>query len=287
MFRKLLRMVLPFEYRFRPLLWMGQTMRPLLPSSLKKQVPSKRTAGDWPAPRHKRFMLVLQGCVQPVLAPDINAATARVLDRLGVSLLPAPGGCCGALSHHMDAEEEARQFVKANIDGWWPHIEQGAEAIVMTASGCATMVKDYGHLLADDPEYAEKAARVSALTKDLSEILAAEDLSELKAKNRKVAFHAPCTLQHGQQIKGVVEKILVDSGCQLTPIPDAHMCCGSAGSYSILQPELAQRLKSNKLRALHSGAPDIIATANIGCLVHLDSGADVPVKHWIELLADS
>ena len=285
--RKLLRSVIPYRTRFAPLLKLGQMMRPILPGPVKRKVPSRRSAGDWPAPRHRRSMLVLQGCVQPVIAPDINAAAARVLERLGVDLVAAPGGCCGAVSHHLDATEEAKQFMRSNIDAWWPHIEQGAEAIVMTASGCGAMVKEYAYVLQDDTRYAEKAARVSALTKDLSEVLAEqEDLRALVLPHRpKVAFHAPCTLQHGQQIKGVVEKILSDCGCELTPVADAHMCCGSAGTYSILQPTISEQLKKKKLSALETGRPECIATANIGCLTQLESGTDLPVKHWIELLA--
>jgi len=286
--RKLLRLVLPFRERFTPLLRLGQVTRPVLPGFLKSKVPAKRLAGTWPAPRHARSMLVLDGCVQPAIAPDINAAAARVFDRLGISLLAAPGGCCGAVSHHLDATEEAKAFIRRNIDAWWPHIERGAEAIVMTASGCGALVKEYGYLLKEDPQYAARAARVSELTQDLSEVLAALDLEKLALPNKpKVAFHSPCTLQHGQQIKGVVEKILAQCGCELTPVPDAHLCCGSAGTYSILQPVISERLKKNKLDALESGGPEYIATANIGCLTQLETGSTVPVKHWIELLAAS
>lgn len=284
--RRLLRLVIPFRNRFTPLLRLGQGMRPVLPGRVKTMVPVKRRAGAWPAPRHARTMLVLDGCVQPAIAPNINAATAQVLDRLGISLLAADDGCCGAVSHHLDETEEAKQFIRRNIDAWWPFIEQGAEAIVMTASGCGAMVKEYGHLLKDDQNYGDKAARVAALTKDISEVLAAQDLVALKLSTRpRVAFHAPCTLQHGQRIRGVVEKILADVGCELTEVPDAHLCCGSAGTYSILQPEISGRLKTDKLDALQSGDPECIATANIGCLTQLESGAKVPVRHWIELLA--
>jgi glycolate oxidase iron-sulfur subunit len=223
------------------------------------------------------------------MAPNINAAAARVLDRLGISLLTAPGaGCCGAASHHTSGVAEGRRLARRNIDAWWPLLEQGVEAIVMTASGCGVHVKDYGHLLRDDPAYAVKAARVSELTKDLSEILAQEDLSVLRPAVKpatKIAFHSPCTLQHGQRLNGVVETILRELGFTLTAVPQAHLCCGSAGTYSILQPELSRQLLERKVSALQSGQPEIIATANIGCLAHLQTRATVPVRHWIELLA--
>jgi glycolate dehydrogenase iron-sulfur subunit len=232
-------------------------------------------------------MLVLAGCVQPVLAPDINAAAARVLDRLGISLVEAPGaGCCGAVRFHLDYQADGLDDMRALIDAWWPHVEAGAEAIVMTASGCGATVKEYGHHLAHDPRYAEKARRVSAITRDLAEVVAAE-LDRLPAatgEGPRAAFHSPCTLQHGQQVRGVVERILARAGFRLAPVPDAHLCCGSAGTYSILQEALAKELKRNKLAALQSGMPDLIATANIGCLAHLAVGARVPVRHWIVAL---
>ena len=234
-------------------------------------------------------MLVLAGCVQPSMAPSINAATARVLDRLGISLFEAgAAGCCGAVTHHLNYQEDALAFVKANIDAWWPHVEAGAEAIVITASGCGTMVRDYGHLLREDPAYAVKGARISALAKDVSEVIAAEreGLAKLAPGPSRpaVAFHAPCSLQHGLKIRGVVEEILVSAGFTLTPVPDGHLCCGSAGVYSILQPEISQDLLRDKVRALESGRPDLVATANIGCLAHIQSGTARPVRHWIELL---
>jgi glycolate oxidase iron-sulfur subunit len=236
-------------------------------------------------------MLVLAGCVQPAIAPAINAAAARVLDRLGISLVEAPGaGCCGTVRFHLNRQDDGKDDMRALIDAWWPHVEAGAEAIVMTASGCGSTVKEYGHLLRDDPAYAEKAQRVSALTRDLSEVIGGE-IPALKALlgaqagvGGKVAFHSPCSLQHGQQVRGAVETALEAAGCELVAVPDAHLCCGSAGTYSILQPELAQKLRTNKLAALQSGAPEVIATANIGCLAHLQSGTDTPVQHWVQLL---
>jgi glycolate oxidase iron-sulfur subunit len=287
--RWLIRQIIPYRARFTPLLRLGQWLRPLLPAALRRKLPARSAAGDWPAARHARRMLVLDGCVQPALAPDINAAAARVLDKLGISLVRAEGaGCCGAASHHTSGFDEAKDFARRNIDAWWPWVEQGAEAIVMTASGCGVHVKDYGRLLRDDPRYADKAARIAALTKDLSEILAGEDLASFRPAIRpgqRVAFHAPCTLQHGQKLGGVVEQLLRDLGFTLVPVAEPHLCCGSAGTYSILQRELSQQLLARKLGHLEAAGPERIATANIGCLVHLAGRAHVPVCHWVELLA--
>lgn len=288
--RWLLRAVIPHPARFTPLLRLGQLFRPLLPQPLKRAIPPYRRAITWPATRHARLMLVLEGCVQPAIAPDINAAAARVLDKLGIGLVRAPrAGCCGAASHHTSGAKQGLDFVRANIDAWWPHIEAGCEAIVMTASGCGVHVKNYGQLLAHDPAYADQARRVSELTKDIGEILAREDLSALPPApaGSSIAFHSPCTLQHGQKLRDVVEQILRARGFTLTPVPDAHLCCGSAGTYSILQPEIAKPLRAAKLRALQSGQPDVIVTANIGCLEHLRGAAAVPVRHWVELLAST
>jgi len=288
--RAALRAVVPYPRRFATLLGLGQSVRGLLPPALRTKVPPRARANPWPTARHPRKMLILDGCAQPAALPNTNAAAARVLDRLGVTLLRATGaGCCGALSHHLSEEGEALQFMRANIDAWWPHIEAGAEAIVMTASGCGVMVRDYGKLLADDPRYAEKAARVAALTHDLSEVLAGENTSDLafRVARTKVAFHSPCTLQHGQQLRGVIETLLQQAGYVLTPVADAHLCCGSAGTYSILQPSLSQQLLNNKLQALSAGDPEFIATANVGCQMHLQTRAGVPVRHWIELLDEA
>jgi glycolate oxidase iron-sulfur subunit len=283
--RWLLRRVLPYRSRFTPLLALGRVVRPLLPRTLRGTVPPAQAAGAWPAPRHQRRMLVLEGCVQPVLAPRINAATARVLDRLGISLVCADSaGCCGAVSHHLSAQEDALGFMRRNIDAWWPHVEAGVEALVMTASGCGVMVKEYEQLLSHDPRYAAKATRIADMTRDIAEVLADTELSVLQARPRKIAFQSPCTLQHGQKLGGIVEGLLQGLGFELTPVPDPHLCCGSAGTYSILQKPLSQRLLANKLEALESGQPELIATANIGCLVHLQSRAWPRVVHWIELL---
>ncbi|HEY5700571.1 MAG TPA: glycolate oxidase subunit GlcF, partial [Gammaproteobacteria bacterium] len=285
--RRALRWTLPYPQRFLPLLRLGQALRPMLPGALKRKVPIKQRARAWPEARHPRRMLTLDGCVQPAIAPDINAAAAQVLDRLGITLIQVPGNtCCGAVSHHLSAHEEGLGFMRRNIDAWWPQVEAGAEAIVVTASACAGMVKEYGELLSGDSAYAEKATRISAMTRDLSEIVANEDLQSLpKGHGRRVAFHAPCTLQHGQKLPNKVEGILRSLDYELTPVPDAHLCCGSAGTYSILQRELSNRLLRNKLASLTSGNPQIAATANIGCLVHLQSGGALPVVHWIQLLA--
>jgi glycolate oxidase iron-sulfur subunit len=289
--RRALRALAPYPKRFGVLLKLGQTVRPMLPSALRKAVPPRRRAVPWPKNCGlERRMLALRGCVQAATAPATNAAAARVLAELGIELIEANGaGCCGALSHHLSACEEAKMFMRRNIDAWWPYVEAGAEAIVMTASGCGAMVREYGELLRGDPAYAHKAARISELTLDLSEILAREDLSSLEGigDGRRIAYHPPCTLQHGQQVIGLAENILHAAGFELTPVPNSHLCCGSAGTYSLLQKGLSQQLLSNKLDALESGAPTVIATANIGCQLHLATQAKVPVYHWIELLDKS
>jgi glycolate oxidase iron-sulfur subunit len=287
--RRALRLILPWPARFTPLLRTGQLLRPLLPAAIKDKIPMRsKDASPRPQQQHARRVLLLTGCVQDAIAPQINAATIRVLDALGIQTITrANSGCCGAVSHHLGATDEALDFMRRNIDAWWPDIEQGVEAVVVTASGCAPMVKDYGQLLANDTAYADKASRVSELAKDISEIIAAEDFMTVirqTAGKQKIAFHSPCTLQHAQRITGSVEQILEQAGYTLTPVADSHLCCGSAGTYSILQAELSGRLRDNKLAALQAGRPDMIATANIGCLTHMASHAEVPVKHWIEYL---
>jgi len=215
---------------------------------------------------------------------------ARVLDRAGISALQIEaGGCCGALPFHLNEHDETRAIARRNIDAWWPYIERGGEAIVVTASGCGVMVKEYGHLMAEDSLYAKKAAKLAQLARDPIEVVDAvwEPLSKKVVPTTgatSLAFHSPCTLQHGMKIRGKVERVLQALGFELTPVVDSHLCCGSAGTYSILQPDLANALKANKLRALEAGAPAQIATANIGCLTHLASGTRTPVRHWIELL---
>ncbi|MFT6388924.1 MAG: glycolate oxidase iron-sulfur subunit [Cellvibrionaceae bacterium] len=285
-----LRKVLPYPKRFGFLLFWGQLFRPLLIGKLKAKVPPKKIASPWPSTSntkpHARKMVALAGCAQSIATPNTNAATARVLDKLGVTLIEAPkAGCCGAVDYHLAAHENGLQAMRNNIDAWWPAIEAGAEAIVMTASGCGVMVKEYGKLLGHDPAYAEKAKKVTELTKDISEILAEEDLSVLNVdKEKSTAYHCPCTLQHGQQLRGGVEAILEKAGVPLTKTKDKHLCCGSAGTYSILQAKTSQQLLENKLDALMIDNPEQIVTANVGCQMHLETKAKVPVKHWVELL---
>jgi len=302
--REALSFGLPRTSLFTVALRAGQLLRPLLPAALQRTVPPRGApAGDWPAPRHPRRMLVLAGCVQPALAPAINAAAARVLDHCGISLVEAPGaGCCGAVRFHLNEQDAGKAQMRALIDAWWPHIEsgegkdgaggakdaaRGVEAIVMTASGCGTTVREYGHLLAQDPAYREKAARVSALVRDLCEVVDPARLPGADASRGKAAFHSPCSLQHGQQLRGRVEALLARCGYELTTVADAHLCCGSAGTYSILQPALAAELRIRKVQALTQGMPDRIATANVGCLMHLQGGTQTPVRHWIELVDEA
>jgi glycolate oxidase iron-sulfur subunit len=249
------------------------------------KAPGTRPAGAWPEARHARRMVALRGCVQPSLAPSINAAAARVLDRIGISLLEVPGaGCCGGVRFHLNYQEDGRDDMRALIDAWWPLTSgREVEAIVMTASGCGVTVREYGHLLATDPAYRGKAERISALTRDLSEVVPVEALPAGRNRGR-VAFHSPCTLQHGQQIRGKVEALLTRVGYELVPVRDSHLCCGSAGTYSLLQPAIANELRTRKLAALEEGAPQAIASANIGCLTHLQQPTATPVRHWIELI---
>ena len=295
--RKAMLAVIPYTARMSVVLGLARAFRPLLPAELRKKIPVKQPPTVTPATSHARRMLVLEGCVQPLGTPNTNAAAARVFDRLGISLVSAQDtGCCGALNQHLSDSDGARTMMRRNIDAWWPHVENGAEAIVMTASGCGLMVKDYGHALKDDAAYAEKAARISELTRDLSEVISAEILStdipdstklETFARigqGRRVAYHSSCTLQHGQKLGGTVEAILRRCGYDLTPVADSHLCCGAAGSYTLLQPALSGQLLDNKLAALQEGKPEVIASANVGCQMHLASASDVPVKHWIELL---
>jgi glycolate oxidase iron-sulfur subunit len=273
----------------------GQAFRPLLSPAMQDKLPQRQDAGVWPSREHARKMLVLEGCAQPAMAPNINAAAARVLDALGVQLIVAPkAGCCGALRHHMNEQEAALDDMRRNIDAWWPYVEveravgtPAVEAIVMTASGCGVTVKEYGHLLAHDPAYADKARRISALTRDLSEILPEFEPELARGRGRsadRVAYHPPCTLQHGQQIRGKVESVLRAAGIDVVLCADSHLCCGSAGSYSLLQPELSLQLRDRKLANLSDTGAQTIVSANVGCSAHLQSGTDTPVMHWIELL---
>jgi glycolate oxidase iron-sulfur subunit len=286
--RYALRKMLVDPKRFAALLKLGQTFKPFVPGKLRdKMPPTPVDAGTRPAAdHHSRQVLMLEGCVQPGLSPNTNAATARVLDRLGISVTPVfEAGCCGAVDFHLNAQEAGRERIRANIDAWWPHVENGAEAIVQTASGCGAFVKEYGDMLKDDPAYADKAKKISLLAKDLVEVLRDEPLDELTVKtSQRLAFHCPCTLQHAQKLNGAVEGVLTQLGFALTPVQDAHLCCGSAGTYSITQPELATELRDNKLNALEAGNPEMIVTANIGCQTHLAGANRTPVRHWIEVV---
>ena len=278
---------------FAPAMKMGQAVRGLLPKALKAKVPAPQNAGAWPTQTHARQVLMLAGCVQPAMLPNINTATARVLDAAGIQTLLAPeAGCCGAVKFHLNDHDGGMDHMRQNIDAWWPYVEKGVEAIIMNASGCGVMVKDYGHVLQHDVAYAEKAKRISALTKDLSELLP-ELVPALKPTLNAAAlrdaglqaFHPPSTLQHGQQLKGGVEKHLSDLGFEVkVSANEAHLCCGSAGTYSVLNPDISYTLRDRKLGHLDALQPTAILSANVGCITHLQSGTDVPVKHWVEVL---
>jgi len=285
--RKAMSWVFATPSRFAPLLGMARLARPVLPGGLRnKIVPAPRKVAAVTMPGQRR-MLVLDGCVQPALAPNINQAAARVLSQLGIGLHTVnPGTCCGALPHHLSEPEKARALARANIDAWLPHLEQDAEAIVVTASGCGAHVKDYPHLLADDPHYREKAQQVAALARDLVEVLRDEDLQQLplSPSAERTAVHTPCTLQHGLGLNGEIEALLGKLGYHLTAVEEGHLCCGSAGTYSLTQPQLSTQLRERKLRALNVDGPQRIVTANIGCLGQLQDADGVPVLHWIDLL---
>ncbi len=281
---------------FAPAMKLGQMARPLLPAALQHKVPASAhpRANIWPTAKHARQVLMLTGCVQPAMMPNVNSATARVLDAAGIqTLVAAKAGCCGALRTHLNDQEGGRDDMRRNIDAWWPFVEAGqVEALVMNASGCGVAVKEYGHALAHDPAYAEKAARISALTRDLSELLP-DIVAALKARLNKpvagkLAFHPPCTLQHGQQLRGGVEMGLRELGFDVAvAMNESHLCCGSAGTYSVLQPELSGQLRDRKLLNLAELQPSAIVSANVGCISHLQSGTDTPVKHWVEALDEA
>ncbi len=275
---------------------LGKAVRPLLPASLQDKVPGKRhpRAGQWPKKERSRKMLMLAGCVQPAMLPNINAATARVLDAVGIqTVIAAKAGCCGALRTHLNDHDGGLADMRRNIDAWWPLVDAGTvEAIVLNASACGVQVKDYGHALAGDAAYAEKAARISALARDLSELLP-DIVAVLKprmadAQPGMLAFHPPCTLQHGQQLRGGVETSLRALGFDVAvALNEAHLCCGSAGTYSVLQPTLSHQLRDRKLANLAELQPTAIVSANVGCIQHLQSGTDTPVKHWVEALDEA
>ena len=287
---------------FGPAMKMGQLVRPLLPAALQNKVPPKQDPGVWPTRTHTRRILMLAGCVQPAMMPNINSATARVLDAIGVQTVIVPkAGCCGAVKFHLNDQDGGKAEMRANIDAWWPYVQgkdsgntggTGVEAIIMNASGCGVTVKEYGHILHDDPVYAARAARISELTKDLSEWLPeiSEKLQDkVAAKAGTIAFHPPCTLQHGQQLRGGVEKYLGALGFDVKITGcESNLCCGSAGTYSVLNPELSYQLRDRKLGHLNEtfgdARPDLIVSANIGCITHLQSGTATPVRHWVEVL---
>ena len=281
--RLLLLGVLPHRRRFSALLGLGQALRPLLPARLKRRIPVKQSGLPWPTTRHPRQVILAGGCVQPALAPDIDAALARLLDRHGISALAIDSGCCGALQQHLAASDAALARIKANIDAWWPLLEAGAEAIVVSSSACGSTVRDYAHLLRDDPDYAVKAAQVSGRCRDPVELLANLDWSGV-GRGRKISFHAPCSLQNGLKLDSAVMTLLRGAGFELLPVAEPGMCCGAAGSYMLLQPALSGQLLARKLLQLQAAEPDIIASANIGCLTHLASRSTTPVLHWVELL---
>ncbi|MBM2829343.1 MAG: protein of unknown function cysteine-rich region domain protein [Gammaproteobacteria bacterium] len=292
LFRFVLRKLLPYRRRFLFLLRVGQFLRPVLHGRLKKMIPVKISTKTSAPGKHSRRMILFSGCVQPSLAPNTNAAAIRVLDKLAISTIAVHGeGCCGAIDYHMAEINTARKFMQKNIDQWWPYINEGIKAIITTASGCGAMIKDYGYILRDDPVYAKKARQISSMTNDISEIFTNRDISQLKNKitlnNERLAFQNPCTLQHGQRLSNTTEDLLVELGFKLTQVPDRDQCCGSAGVYSLLQPDLSLQLQRKKVNALLTGRPEVIATANIGCQLHLQQATDVPVKHWIELLDEA
>lgn len=278
---------------FGPAMKLGQAVRGLLPAALKEKVPAPQDPGRWPTRTHARKVLMLAGCVQPAMAPNINSATARVLDAAGIQALVArEAGCCGAVKFHLNDQEGGRTQMRANIDAWWPFIERGeAEAIVMNASGCGVTVKEYGHLLQHDTAYAEKARRISELTRDLSELLpplVPHLQGKLRAMPGVFAFHPPCTLQHGQKLRGGVEQSLAQLGFDVRlPLDEAHLCCGSAGTYSVLHADIAHTLRDRKLGHLGALEPVAILSANIGCITHLQSATATPVRHWVELLDEA
>lgn len=283
--RVLLRMFLGSR-AFSPALAIGRVLRPWLPLALRRRIPRRTAAGLWPVVTHARKVLVPGGCVQPALFPRTDAALARILARLGVSVI-AVAGCCGSLRQHLDDPAGALAGVRANVDAWWPHVERGIESIMMTASACGLQVKDYGRLLGDDPAYAGRAARIAALARDPAEYLGgfSAELHRLCAlQHAHVVFHAPCTLQHGQRLGGSVESLLARLGAKPLPVADAQLCCGSAGAYSILQSAISSQLRDRKLRALTASRPTEILSANVGCIAHLAAGTDLPVRHWLEWL---
>jgi len=286
--RAVLVSVLPSAKRFAFFLGLARVLRRVLPANLRAKVPTAQPAkqSQFPQTKHNRSVLLIEGCVQPVMSPEIDVNTAKVLDKLGISVQrTGVAQCCGAVEHHMNAHEKSLSRIRANIDAWLPYLDAEAEAILSTASACALEIKEYAYTLRNDPTYAEKAKRISDAAKDLVEVLADEDLSAFKLQtSKRIAFHSSCTLHHGQKLNGRVEEVLTRIGYELMPVQDAHLCCGAAGTYTVLQPELSSKLRDNKVNALTANQPELIATANIGCLHQLQSGSEVPTQHWVSLL---
>ena len=287
--RSMLRYVTTHRWLFDPAMRVGQSVRPLLPSTLRDKVPERRDPGSWPAAAQTRKMLMLEGCVQPAMMPNINSATARVLDAAGVSIEFARGaGCCGAIQQHLSDPVGAEERMRRNIDAWIPYLDRGVDTIVVNASGCTAMLKDYGKVLAHDKQYALAAQRITDASRDLSEVvegLLPKLLPRVTpAASRRIAFHPPCTLQHGVQIRGVVEALMTAAGFEIRVPRDSHLCCGSAGTYSLLQPVIADQLRADKLKKLSEIKAECIVSANIGCISHLQAKSSTPVRHWIELV---
>jgi glycolate oxidase iron-sulfur subunit len=284
--RNALHWLLSSPKRFRRLYKFASKFDPLLPKAFKTGI-HPAIEKETPSTKHERSVLLLQGCVQPTMAPNINIATQKVLDKLGINTIALDETeCCGAISHHLNKQNHALKTIRRNIDAWWPYINNGCEAIISNASGCGITLKEYPQYLDHDAEYAEKASKISELVKDISEIITEQDAEKIRLPETiKVAFHAPCTLQHGLKLAPHVENLLSKLGCKLLPVNDSHLCCGSAGTYSILQSRLSQQLKLNKLANLQAHSPEYILTANIGCQHHLLSESKVPVMHWVEMVA--
>jgi glycolate oxidase iron-sulfur subunit len=284
---------MPYPQRFNFFVSMGVSVKVFLPKNLSKLLPEDHKQSLFFRPQQQtRKMLLLQGCVHNSISPDIHQKTAQLLDKLNIELINEKDlGCCGALTHHLQAEPQTIQFMKTNIDAWSDFIEQGIETIISNASGCGLMVKDYPRLvekyLGRESVYYEKAVKIAEITRDISQVLSNEDLScfDIDSKYKNIAYHPPCSLQHGQHLPEIVEKILTSLGATLAPIQDKHLCCGSAGSYSLLNPEISNQLRDNKLDNLQKNNTDVIATANIGCLHHLQVESKIPVKHWLQLIA--
>ncbi len=294
-YRYLLRQILPYPKRFSLLLRIGRGIRFLLPDKYRRMIPvnlhTKQQIKKIESVVHTRKMILFSGCVQPLLSPETNCASTRLLNKLGIETITnRDDKCCGAIDHHMAIDERALFFIKNNIDAWWPSIEQGAEAIVISASGCGTMIKDYGYILRNDPDYKDKAHQVAKLARDIGEIIAAEDVGKLRkiinVSSNRFAFQNPCSLQHGQKMKDKTAELLKKLGYQICDVEDADQCCGSAGTYSLLQTELSEKLRRKKINSLEVVKPDVIMTANIGCQLHLQQATDIPVKHWIEILEE-